>query len=62
MSPFNRRKVENYTNAFLVTLGVFFFMSFWVIAAALGYVWVFITAFCIDKLFLWLGNRQRNSV
>ena len=30
--------VEDYTNAFLATLWVFLFMSFWVIAAALGYI------------------------
>ena len=60
MSPFNRRRVEDYTNAFLITLGVFLFMTFWVMAAAIGYSWVFFSAFCLDQCFLWIG-RHSNS-
>lgn len=32
------QRVEDYTDAFLTTLGVLLFMVFWMIAAALGYV------------------------
>ena len=48
--------VEDYTNAFLGTLWVVLFMGFWVIAAAFGYVWVFVTAWCIHRFFRWLGR------
>ena len=50
--------VEDYTDAFLTTLGVFLFMSFWVIAAALGYLWVMITAYGLDLLFKWIGRLR----
>ena len=50
--------VEDYTNAFLTTLAVFLFMSFWVIAAILGYLWVAVTAYGLNHLFKWIG-RQR---
>ena len=33
-------RVENYTDAFLGTLGVLLFMVFWMIAALAGYLWV----------------------
>ena len=49
--------VEDYTNAFLATLWVFLFMSFWVIAAALGYIWVAITAYGLNEVFKWIGRR-----
>lgn len=49
--------VEDYTNAFLATLWVFLFMSFWVIAAALGYIWVAITAYGLNAFFKWIGRR-----
>ena len=50
--------VEDYTDAFLTTLGVFLFMSFWVIAAALGYLWVMVTAYGLDLLFKWIGRLR----
>lgn len=50
--------VEDYTNAFLATLWVFLFMSFWVIAAALGYIWVAITAYGLNEFFKWIGRRM----
>ena len=49
--------VEDYTNAFLAWLWVLLFMSFWVIAAALGYLWVAITAYALNELFKWIGRR-----
>ncbi len=51
--------VEDYTDAFLTTLGVFLFMVFWMIAAALGYLWVAITAYVIDLTFKWVGHLRR---
>lgn len=41
--------VEDYTDAFLTTLGALFFMMFWIIAAAAGWLWVAITATVIDR-------------
>lgn len=52
------RSVEDYTDAFLTTLGVFLFMTFWIIAAALGYVWVAITAYGLNHLFKWIGRLR----
>ena len=48
--------VEDYTDAFLATLWVFLFMSFWVIAAAAGYIWVAITAYGLNLFFKWIGR------
>jgi threonine/homoserine/homoserine lactone efflux protein len=50
--------VEDYTDAFLTTLGVIFFMAFWMIAAAFGYLWVAITAYSISKFFKWIDRFQ----
>ncbi|WP_342076492.1 hypothetical protein [Yoonia sp. SS1-5] len=50
--------VEDYTDAFLGTLGVFLFMVFWMIAAALGYAWVAVTAYGIDRIFKWVGRLK----
>ena len=49
--------VEDYTKAFLAWLWVLLFMSFWVIAAALGYLWVAITAYAVNETFKWIGRR-----
>lgn len=43
-------RVEDYTGAFLVTLGVILFMAFWTIAAIAGFVWVGLSAILIDRL------------
>jgi len=53
--------VEDYTNAFLATLWVFLFMSFWVIAAALGYIWVAACAYGLNEFFKWIGRRARGD-
>ena len=50
--------VEDYTDAFLTTLGVFLFMVFWMIAAAMGYLWVAISAYILDLSFKWIGYRR----
>ncbi len=44
------RRVENYTNAFLVTCGLILFMAFWTLAAIKGIVWVLLTAALMDGL------------
>ncbi len=54
------RPVENYTDAFLTTLGVFLFMVFWMIAAALGYAWVVATAYILDVIFKLFGSLRQN--
>lgn len=41
-------KVENYTNAFLVTVGLMLFMAFFTLAAIKGFVWVMLSAALID--------------
>ena len=51
-------RVEDYTDAFLATLGVFLFMVFWTIAAVVGFLWVMLTAYALDHLFLWIGRRR----
>ncbi|MDB4111325.1 hypothetical protein N9571_02030 [Yoonia sp.] len=60
MSQHTIRSVENYTDAFLTTLGVLLFMAFWIIAAAFGYLWVAISAYGLDHFFKWIG-RLRSS-
>lgn len=60
MSQHTISSVENYTDAFLTTLGVFLFMSFWVIAAAFGYLWVAICAYGLDHFFKWIGHLRSN--
>ncbi|MDX8347485.1 hypothetical protein SLH49_05745 [Cognatiyoonia sp. IB215446] len=50
------QRVEDYTDAFLTTLGVLLFMVFWMIAAALGYVWVVIAAYGFDLAVKWIGR------
>jgi len=42
------RRVENYTNAFLVTSGLILFMAFFTLAATKGFVWVMLSAALID--------------
>ncbi len=54
-----KQRVEDYTDAFLTTLGVFLFMVFWMIAAALGYAWVVLTAYGLDHLFRRVGRAIR---
>lgn len=51
-------RVEDYTDAFLTTFGVFLFMVFWMIAAALGYLWVAIVAYGLDLCFKWIGHKR----
>lgn len=58
MSQHPIRRVENYTDAFLTTLGVCLFMVFWMIAAALGYVWVVVTAYSINFVVKWIGRLK----
>ena len=55
---FHPQPVENYTSAFLVTFGVILFMTFWVIAAVAGFLWVALTATAIDSGFRWWGRHR----
>ncbi|KQI67582.1 hypothetical protein AN189_14790 [Loktanella sp. 3ANDIMAR09] len=43
-------RVQDYTNAFLGTLGLILFMAFWCIGALFGFFWVVLTAACLDQL------------
>lgn len=43
-------RVENYTNAFLVTLALILFMAFFTLAATAGLIWVLLTAAMIESL------------
>lgn len=43
-------RVENYTNAFLITSGGILFMAFFTMAATVGVVWVMLSAALIDGL------------
>ena len=51
-------RVDDYTDAFLTTLFVIFFMGFWMIAAAFGYIWVVITAYGLNRFFKWIGRYR----
>ena len=44
------RRVENYTNAFLMTAGIILFMAFFTIAAIAGIIWVLLSAAFLDGL------------
>lgn len=46
-------RAENYTDAFLATLGLILFMAFWCIATVFGVVWVMVIATALD----WLRSR-----
>ena len=53
-------RVEDYTGAFLVTLGILLFMTFWTIAAVAGFIWVVLSAILIDRLILlWAKVKDR---
>lgn len=51
-------RVENFTGAFLVSLGVLLFMAFLTIAALFGWLWVVISAAGIDFTVTKLGGRK----
>lgn len=53
--------VQDYTNAFLVWFGVLLFMSFWMIAVVLGYIWVAIVALSLNESFKWIGRRTNRG-
>ncbi|SMY08968.1 hypothetical protein [Flavimaricola marinus] len=56
----NRQPAPDFTQAFLVTLGMILFMSFWTIAVVAGFVWVLLSAFAIDRAIL-IGARLRRG-
>ncbi len=51
-------RVEDYTQAFLVSSGVILFIGFWTIAVIFGWLWVAITALGIDRTVVFLGRRS----
>jgi hypothetical protein len=55
------KSVENYTNAFLVTVGLVLFMAFFTLAATKGFVWVVLSAALIDGLIRLRAARLRTS-
>lgn len=55
------QKVENYTNAFLVTAGLTLFMAFFTLAAVKGIVWVMLAAALIDTFIRAGEARLRTS-
>lgn len=60
MHDHNRPSAPNYTQPFLVTLGLILFMAFWTIAALAGFLWVVLTAAVIDRAIL-VGARLRRD-
>ncbi|WP_235224048.1 hypothetical protein [Octadecabacter dasysiphoniae] len=55
------QKVENYTNAFLITAGLTLFMAFFTLAALKGIVWVILSAALIDAVIRAGDTRLRAS-
>ena len=53
-------RVENYTNAFLVTAGMLLFMVFFTMAATVGFVWVVLSAVFLDGVFRFAEARRSN--
>lgn len=52
-------RVEDYTNAFLVTTGLMLFMVFFTLAAMKGMIWVLLSAALIDTLIRLKAARIR---
>ncbi|MEL6610091.1 MAG: hypothetical protein AAFO58_06420 [Pseudomonadota bacterium] len=52
------KRVENYTNAFLVSAGMLTFFSLWVLAAAIGFIGMVVTAVAIDTVLKVIGGRK----
>lgn len=50
--------VEDYTDAFLVSLGVTLFFAFWILGAMYGLWAVLLSAACLDLAIQWLGCRR----
>ena len=55
------KRVENYTNAFLVTAGVILFMAFFTLAALMGFVWVLLAAALIHGTLRFAATRTNRS-
>lgn len=41
-------RVEDYTNAFLVTAAGILFMAFWTLASTVGFIWVIISSLFLE--------------
>ncbi len=53
--------VEDFTDPFLVSLGVIFFFGFWVIGAVFGLLSVLLTAAGLDLIIQWGARRRRSD-
>ncbi|RYH02241.1 hypothetical protein EU805_10340 [Salipiger sp. IMCC34102] len=51
-------RVEDYTDAFLATLGLILFMALWCIGALFGFLWVIATALAFDRIRLLIARRR----
>lgn len=52
------KRVENYTDAFLVSFGVVLFMALSVITVLVGFLWAMVTGYAIDRVIRVIGNRM----
>lgn len=52
-------RVENYTNAFLASSGLLLFMSFFMLAAAFGWVAAIATALIADRAILIIAELRK---
>jgi hypothetical protein len=60
MRNHDRSPAPNFTQAFLITLGLILFMAFWTIATMAGFLWVLLSATVIDRAIL-IGARLRRD-
>jgi len=51
-------RVENFTDAFLVSFGVVVFMALWTVNVLLGFIYALLVAYGSDKI-MTLINRKR---
>ncbi len=51
------KRVENYTDAFLVSGGVALFLALTVVWASLGFLWALLVAWGVDRLIRQFGHR-----
>lgn len=54
-------RVEDYTNAFLVSAGCALFMALFTLATIMGMIWVLLAAAFLDGLIRLIASRLRAS-
>lgn len=52
------KAVENYTDAFLCTLGLLIFMIFFIMTVFVGFFWVLLTALTLNLCITYLSRRR----